>query len=585
MSTSSPMQTSSPLKPEIATCADLSPPELQALAERLADQLRKDEETLSKGGIPSPLAMNMPRKGTAIDKQTRLAHLVAHSLWPPRNEAEEIWSLIKYGQLISTLSKVVKGGWRKAEAERLALKHAPRVHMDRGAFCTLKTRGVSRAVREPRAMPVALTDAAEFRPFFDFLKADQVPWSNTNPDPGARVEFPRGIFYSDGRMDLCKQVVGPGSIGPLMDCLRHNSHIRHFLLGNNVIGPAGARAISEFIAQNESVITWYLAGNCIDVNGVARLAAALAENDVVEALWLKRNPIGPVGARHVAEMLTTNVRLHTLDLDNCGLLDDGVVSLVAGFKANDTLRHLYLSANGITPAGAVALGEYFTDCSTKGKAGLESLYLSVNRIGDSGAAALAKGLRSNRGLKRLVVSSNQIEAAGAAALCDALTGHQTLEVLDLGVYTSTADMGELPNRIEDAGAAAVARLIRTNPKLVYVNVAHNGLTRGGWGEVVGAAIDSPSLVHLDAVERGLRKEPHQQRRLAEQLERNILGRYGISRAEFLRTELKFVRQPDNVRYIESLYRTRDFQNRGTRRGVKKFWDEGDETLKMVAMSA
>lgn len=158
----------------MASCTTLSAPELQTLAERLAAQLRTDEQTLSQGGVPSPLAVDMPRKGTAIDKQTRIAHLVAYVLSPPQTEAEEIWSLIKYGQLISKLSKVVKEWWRKAEAERLALKHAPRVHMDRGAFCTLKTRGLSQAVREPRAMPVALTDAAEFRPFFDFLKADKV---------------------------------------------------------------------------------------------------------------------------------------------------------------------------------------------------------------------------------------------------------------------------------------------------------------------------------------------------------------------------------------------------------------------------
>jgi hypothetical protein len=98
-----------------------------------------------------------------------------------------------------------------------------------------------------------------------------VPWDEGNPDPGARVEFPRGIFYSDGRMDLCKQVVGPGSISPLMDCLRHNSHIRHFLLGNNVIGHVGARAVSDFIAHNSKVVTWYLAGNCIDAEGVEKL--------------------------------------------------------------------------------------------------------------------------------------------------------------------------------------------------------------------------------------------------------------------------------------------------------------------------
>jgi Ran GTPase-activating protein (RanGAP) involved in mRNA processing and transport len=412
-----------------------------------------------------------------------------------------------------------------------------------------------------------------------------VPWDEANPDPDARVEFPRGIFYSDGRMDLCKQVVGPGSISPLMDCLRHNSHIRHFLLGNNVIGPVGARAVSDFIAHKSKVVTWYLAGNCIDGKGVEMIAAALGEDETVEALWLKRNPVGLVGARHLSDMLRTNVKLHTLDLDNCGLLDSGIAALVGGLKGNDTLRHLYLSANGITPAGAASLGDYFADCSANGKQGLESLYLSVNRIGDAGAKALADGLRCNRALRRLVLSSNQIEAEGAAALCAALKVHQTLEVLELGVYTSTADMGEPPNRIEDSGALCLAELIRSSANLLAVNVAHNGLTEAGWEAVVRATLDSPSLVHLDVVERGLRKEPGLQKQLVGHLEGNIRARFNVSRGEFLRTKLKFVRQPETVRYIESLYRTRDFQNRAKRRAVKKFWDEDDETLKRVAMSA
>lgn len=168
------MSTSSPFKAEIIASITLPPTELQNLAESLAAQLRADESIYNEGGSPSPLAVDMPRAGAGIDKKNRLAHLVAQILYPPQNEAEAIWSTIRYGQLVSKLSKVVRGGWKRAEAERLALKQAPRIHMDRGAFCAQKTRGVSRQVHEPRAMPVALTDAAEFGPFFEFLRQNKV---------------------------------------------------------------------------------------------------------------------------------------------------------------------------------------------------------------------------------------------------------------------------------------------------------------------------------------------------------------------------------------------------------------------------
>lgn len=48
-------------------------------------------------------------------------------------------------------------------------------------------------------------------------------------------------------MDLCKVVVGPPHIGALMDSLKSNTFVKHFLLGNNIIGPTGAKHIAHFV--------------------------------------------------------------------------------------------------------------------------------------------------------------------------------------------------------------------------------------------------------------------------------------------------------------------------------------------------
>ena len=50
----------------------------------------------------------------------------------------------------------------------------------------------------------------------------------------------------------------------------------------------------------------------------------------------------------------------------------------------------------------------------------------------------------------------------------ALDVHPALQVFDLGVFTSTADMSELPNRIEDTGADAIATLLLRNTHLIHV---------------------------------------------------------------------------------------------------------------------
>ena len=43
--------------------------------------------------------------------------------------------------------------------------------------------------------------------------------------------------------------------------------------------------------------------------------------------------------------------LKILDMDNTGLMDDGVKTLMSGLKENYNLETLYLSANGITEHG------------------------------------------------------------------------------------------------------------------------------------------------------------------------------------------------------------------------------------------
>lgn len=44
--------------------------------------------------------------------------------------------------------------------------------------------------------------------------------------------------------------------------------------------------------------------------------------------------------------------IRVLDLDNTGLLDQGVANLMAGLRGNTTLETLYASANGLSPVGA-----------------------------------------------------------------------------------------------------------------------------------------------------------------------------------------------------------------------------------------
>ena len=64
--------------------------------------------------------------------------LIAQQLFPPATESEVTWSLIRYGQLLSKQTQAARLLQHKHEAERLAVKQAPRVHMDKNAFSRIE---------------------------------------------------------------------------------------------------------------------------------------------------------------------------------------------------------------------------------------------------------------------------------------------------------------------------------------------------------------------------------------------------------------------------------------------------------------
>lgn len=92
----------------------------------------------------------------------------------------------------------------------------------------------------------------------------------------------------------------------------------------------------------------YIAGNDFSADGLAHVCEALAHDTQVDMLWLKRNPLLPAGGPVLAKLLRTNRMIHTLDLDNTGLLDEGAIVVLKSLAENGgTLRHLYLNGNGL----------------------------------------------------------------------------------------------------------------------------------------------------------------------------------------------------------------------------------------------
>jgi hypothetical protein len=413
------------------------------------------------GQLPNSITIDesileAPRRKAANPDKAALANQIAQLLYPSPDNS--LGSLIKYDKDIVKLRRYVLQ--QRKRAIELATKRNADMNWDKriieqGPWDPL-TDPLSLGGAPSLPMPVKIAEPDTLAPFFEHLQlgGTDEPSSSTRAIDDAIVveepyygtktlEFEKGVVYSDRRMDLCKMVLGPPNIGDLLESLKTNEFITHFLLGNNIIGPHGAKCIADFLIKFPNRMeTWYLAGNCIDAPSFSLLVDKWVHSTSITNIWLKRNPLGPSAAVDVYRLITQTPNLRTLDLDQTELGDTGITTLFDMLAAHSAekslpLRHIYLNGVGIGLKAATAIAKYLASPHC----GLNSLYATNNPMGSDGVVALAAGLRQNKSLARLTLASVGLSDDGAIALCEALYEHPIISVLDIGQSYSTPDLG------------------------------------------------------------------------------------------------------------------------------------------------
>jgi len=383
----------------------------------------------------------------------------------------------------------------------------------------------------PLAEDFTPCDPVELEPLATALRADQ-------PTQGIAV-FPRGTQVDDGRLDLCKQHIGPVGMKIVAESLQRNTHVTSLLLGANGIGNDGAAVLAELLEKNTSIETLYLGCNRIDERGLNPLVAALDSTDAVRGLWLKRNPLGDSGAEILAGFLARTQRLRTLDLVNTQLTVAGIQCLCDVLcDRNRTVERLYLGGNQLNAQHAIHLARMLRKNTT-----LKALLLNVNTIGDAGAVILAEALAQNTTLLDLGLASNAIGSEGAAALVRNIQKHSNLSRLDIGYCASTPILNGTTNHIGDDGASHFAELLRGNPVLMDLDLSHNGLTIRG----VESMIDALEANRATAIQRivfGVPLTAALIQRLRKLNVRATLGNHNSADAT-----------RDDVRAVKSVYRS------------------------------
>lgn len=401
--------------------------------------------------------------------------------------------------LHSYVIQVDRGGMKKRELKTRIGERNPE------KLTELLATPLHDAIVNPIPEPVEVATYQEMLHLHEYLRGSKST-NGTVSDEGQLV-FPKGALCTDGRLDLCKQVIGPEGVFDLekslvIDGMSTDPKVKSLLLGNNIAGPKLAEAVSRMIKNKSTNIKiWYIAGNHLDAKGIAPVMEALEQDQYVDQLWLKRNPLKPEGGYMMQKMLSMNNHLKILDLTNVGLLDEGCSAVCKAISSNpnSAISVLYLSSNGIRLRGL----QHVVDMLKVRK--MYQVGLACNRLGDEGAAMIATVLDR---IEDLEMSSCGLGYKGIEAISAALVTNTTLKVLDVGFLKSTNALGEVPNAMGNKGAVALAEALKTNRTLVSLDVLHNGIYQVGvsaLAEMLSGEGANDTLLHLNIEQLGI---PH-----------------------------------------------------------------------------
>lgn len=548
---------------------------IKELLNKIVKQLLIDEENLNNGNLESisDCALHAPRDYSSNATKTKpilLASYCAKVMFIDNGKMQDsLHAKIHWQRLIATLSRAyVDQQLRKAVLEQQSKTSRLLQHQRKG-WCELKKKTISTPVGKPTAMSVDIAPLEELLPLYEYLAKDG-PF-----DILPYLEFKRGIVYPDGRMDLCKQVVGDKWIEQLMTALKKNSQIKHFLLGNNITGLEGGKSIGKYLTTQlenaNKIITWYLAGSDFNSEAVGYIVDGfITGNDIsCNALWLKRNPIYAEGMRHIRRLLEHNNNIKILDLHNTGiglqksaynekngryeqyLTDDGIAELCEGLKINSELRHLYLDANALGLMSAQILADYFKFKVDNKMQGISSLWIDMNKLGDDGVSILCDVLQDYPYIKRLNLGSNYISEKGMQYITDAFKNHNTLKVLDVSLYKSTADMGAVSNNIGDGGVPAICELIENNKSIRYLNIAMNNISNDGIVRISDSLEMNTSIWYFNYSQYGNEVEHAIVQKINDILERNRALEPSIT---FGAEHMRMLKHSKKIVNIDSIYR-------------------------------
>ncbi|MFN5382382.1 MAG: hypothetical protein ACK5WS_04855 [Alphaproteobacteria bacterium] len=217
----------------------------------------------------------------------------------------------------------------------------------------------------------------------------------------------------------------------------------------------------------------------------------------------------------LSQYLLINSTLVDLALNESGICDCSLYSIVKALHRNTNLQVLNLSANNITDKGIENLSNYLA----VNKA-LRVLKLGWNEFGDQGVKHLCSALKGNGSLTSLELYSNKISHLGVKEIVDLLSSNTSLTRMRLS-----------DNTIRNKGAIAFALCLKSTTSLREINLSYNGINNRGAIAFAKAVKHNMGLIKFSLKENEFNKEASQKLDSAVIANKNILYAFYDYRSE------------------------------------------------------
>ena len=195
--------------------------------------------------------------------------------------------------------------------------------------------------------------------------------------------------------------------------------------------------ISDYLKVNKKIIEVNLSTSQLSNEGIKVFVQAVEDSTTLHSLDVSNNEISDDGVLFISDFLKINT-LCKINLCDYEIRDEGTKKFSEALQVNTTMQVLNMSRNKITDEGANELSKAIQLNKT-----LQELNISKNWISKEGVMRIVEACTKNRTLHKLVCTHNNLAKSELAAINEYIRKENAVQILDASWNTIGTKDGQL----------------------------------------------------------------------------------------------------------------------------------------------